>query len=198
MDWQFNKLSAGQHIYFSKGEKCHLITKEGSVFVEKLSSNQEEADTKIALHIKHATLKNPGPVVVRSHSRDTDIPVLLIALFADTDQTIYLDNGHGNHRKVLDLESCKMTIPMKKALLGLHAFTGNDYVSAFFKRGKKTCWSILQKYPQFLDVFMELGTDREPNEHINCPAWRICLHVVWTKESPMCKHSKKSDILGQV
>ena len=132
-----NRLSAGQHIYFSKREKCYLITKEGSVFVEKLSSNQEEANTKIALHIKHAALTNPGPVVVRSHSGDTDIPVLFIALFADTDQTIYLDNGHGNHRKVLDLESCEMTIPMKKALLGLHAFTGNDYVSAFFKKERK-------------------------------------------------------------
>ena len=76
----------------------------------KLSSNQEDDDTKIALHIKHVTLKNPGPVVVRSHSGDTHIPVLLIALSADTDQTIYLDNGHGNHRKVLDLESCEMTM----------------------------------------------------------------------------------------
>ena len=144
-------------IFISKKEKCYLITKEGSVFVEQLSSNREEADTKIALQIKHATLTNPGPVVVRFHSGDTDIPVLLMALFADTDQTIYLDNGHDNHRKVLDLGSCEMTIPMKKALLGLHPF---------FKKGKKTCWSILQKYPQFLDVCMELGTDWEPNEHI--------------------------------
>ena len=118
---------------------------------------QYKANTKIALQIKHATLTNPGPVVVRSHSGDTDITVLLMALFADTDQTIYLDNGHDNHRKVLDLGSCEMTIPMKKALSGLHAF---------FKKGKKTRWSILQKYPQFLDVFMELGTDWEPNEHI--------------------------------
>ena len=81
-------------------------------------------------------MTNPRPVVAR-YSGKTDIPVLEMSLFPDTDQAMYLDKGHANHKKVLDLGSCEVTRPMKKTLLGLHAFTGNDYVSAFFKNERK-------------------------------------------------------------
>ena len=53
-----------------------------------------------------------------------------------SERTRMYDNGHGNHTKVLDLGSCEETIPMKKELLGVHAFTGNDYVSAFLNERK--------------------------------------------------------------
>ena len=122
--------------YFFEKEECYLITKAQSVFVEELSSNEEEADGMIAFHIKHATMTNPGPAVAR-YSGDTGRPVLEMSLFQDTDQAMYLDNGHGNHTKVLDLGSCEVTKTMKKALLGVHAFTGNDYISAFFKNERK-------------------------------------------------------------
>ena len=43
------------------------------------------------------------------------------------------------------------------SLIGLHSFTGNDYVSSFFKRGKDHCWKLLQKYHRFEDCFTKLG-----------------------------------------
>ena len=35
--------------------------------------------------------------------------------------------------------SCELSQEQKKALLGLHAFSGNDYVSCIFRKGKQLC-----------------------------------------------------------
>ena len=58
-----------------------------------------------------------GPVVIRAPSGDTDIPIILLVQFPDLEQQIFLDNGHGNNRKI---------------------FNGYEYVSAFFRKGKKS------------------------------------------------------------
>ena len=83
-----NKLSAGQQIYFSKkGEMLshHKRTEciwWGVIFKREKRQNKD-------LNIKHATMTNAGPVVVR-YSGNTDIPVLVMSLFSDTDQARYL------------------------------------------------------------------------------------------------------------
>ena len=46
-------------------------------------------------------------------------------------------------------------------MLGLHAFTGNDYLSSFFRKGKERCWKLMQKYEEFEVCFTKLGS--EPN-----------------------------------
>ena len=56
---------------------------------------------------------------------------------------------------------CEVTIPMKKELLGVHAFTGNDYVPASFKKMKENLLVHKQDYPQLVDVYLKLGNDWE-------------------------------------
>ena len=46
-------------------------------------------------------------------------------------------------------------------MLGLHAFTGNDYLSSFFRKGKEKRWKLMQKYEEFEVYFTKLGS--EPN-----------------------------------
>ena len=46
-------------------------------------------------------------------------------------------------------------------MLGLHAFTGNNYLSSFFRKGKERCWKLMQKYEEFEVCFTKLGS--EPN-----------------------------------
>ena len=43
-----------------------------------------------------------------------------------------------------------------KALVGFHAFSGNDYVSSFFKKSKRT-WEIVKTNEEFIDLFCKLG-----------------------------------------
>ena len=127
-------------IYFSMEKICYLISIDTVSTVDELASSQEEADTKLLLHTNHAQLHFPElQVVVRSHSGDTDVNVLFVSKFTDNDK-IFLDIGTGVRRKVFNLTSIRMNCKLKEALIGFHAFTGNDYVSSFFKKSKDTCW----------------------------------------------------------
>ena len=48
-------------------------------------------------------------------------------------------------------------------LNGFHAFTGDDYISSFFRKGKALCWKVVEKNQRFLQESkstwngMELG-----------------------------------------
>lgn len=176
LEQERDKMPANQKIYFSKRNQCYLVTKEATSVVGPLSANHEEADTKIALHIQHALTTTPGPIIVRSPSGDTDIPVILVAMFPDCQHDLYLDNGHGIGRTIFNLSLCDIPIPNKKSLLGLHAFTGNDYVSAFARKGKMTCWALLQKYPKYNDSFIELGSN-----------WVVDSKMINSLEEYVCK-----------
>ena len=44
-------------------------------------------------------------------------------------------------------------------LSGIHPFFGNDYISSFFQKGKKKFWKTLLKYPEYVNIFLKLGTN---------------------------------------
>ncbi len=54
----------------------------------------------------------------------------------------------------------------KKALVWLHAFSGNDYLSSFFRKGKSLCWKALLKKREFVEVFGKLGMENEVTESL--------------------------------
>ena len=82
--------------------------------------------------------------MAQSFSRYVDDLVLLLALDRDRDiNGIHVDSGTGNARKILDRTSTTLLPELRKALLGLHAFSGNDYISAISKKEKLPfggCW----------------------------------------------------------
>ena len=45
----------------------------------------------------------------------------------------------------------------KKCLIGFHAFTGNDYISSFFQKGKTACCKIVERNCKLAEVFASLG-----------------------------------------
>ena len=45
------------------------------------------------------------------------------------------------------------------SLIGLHAFTGNDYASSFFRKEKNGFWKLIQKCNRFEECFALLGTN---------------------------------------
>jgi len=79
------KLDA-QMILFSTDGETRLFPDETNTKVPELSSRQEEADTKVILHLNHALDKVEGQVVLRSLSADTDILVLAVVLIEKTKQ----------------------------------------------------------------------------------------------------------------
>ena len=48
----------------------------------------------------------------------------------------------------------------------MHAFTGNDYVSCFFRKGKQACWKSLKESQEFLETFSKLGVEKHINKDL--------------------------------
>ena len=113
-------------------------------------SNQEEADTNVILQSRQVlNVCETNQVLLRSPSGDTDILILVGSLLYDYKERIVLDNGVGNSRKLIWLGSIDISSSTRNSLLGFHAFTGNDYVSSLFRKGKSVCWKVLQRYSKF-------------------------------------------------
>ena len=144
-------------MYISIENNCMKLTLS-SVTEIQLSSNQEEVDTKILLHCQHARERYPQKgVIVRSHSADIDILVILLG--KSECQQIYIDSGTGLHRKGIKVSDTEMSTERKRCLSGFHAFTGNDYISSFFQKAKAACWKVLEKNEKFVSTFTALGSD---------------------------------------
>ena len=146
-------------IYFARSSSCIKIANEVLEPVPELNTDHEEADTKIAYLVQHALRENgDNTCVVRSSSGDIDIPGILVAANL-ADRRIFIDNGTGRNHKSLKLSACELSQEQKKALLGLHAFSGNDYVSCIFRKGKQLCWKNVKNISRFLDLFSTIGTN---------------------------------------
>ena len=112
-------------------------------------SNHEEVDTKIIAHaIEYLSSRNEKNVRIRSPSGDADIIVLCVSLLYTYKKRVFIDDGAGKSKFVW-LGGINLSHEKYKALLGMHAFTGNDYASSFFKQGKEMCWKLVRKYEKF-------------------------------------------------
>ena len=103
------------------------------IFVTPSSSTDHiEADTKISYLLAHASdlCEEETEFEVRSASGDVDIPVILIGNCRPNTR-VYLDNGTGRSRQILDLSTSELDDLQREAVIGFHAFTGNDCISFF-------------------------------------------------------------------
>ena len=78
--------------------------------------------------------KSALEVVLRSPSGHTDITLLAFALINHSNRVLN-DCRNGDNRKTFWLNI--INIRQRFAATGLHAFTGNDYVLFFLRKGKK-------------------------------------------------------------
>ena len=136
--WIENKeVVSDRTIYFARGDICVKLTRNGHEVITELATDHEEADTKIAYLIEHFVEHNNKErvgIVVRSSSGDTDIPIILLGGLRKDDVDVYIDNGTGKARHLLHLNACDLNNKQALALIGLHAFSGNDYISSFLRR----------------------------------------------------------------
>ena len=120
--------------------------------------------------------------IVPSSSGDVDIPIILLANVPNT-LNVFVDNGTGKSRKLLNLSLSNLSHDTKQALLGLHAFSGNDYVSAFFRKGKTALWSIVKDSALHRDAFVELGTENYASDHLKRVLEALVCHISGEKKN---------------
>ena len=110
-------------------------------------------------------LKEPETTVVfRSHSGDTDIMVLAVALLRSDCERLYINYGNGKNRKAICLDDIMMNEKKKDALLGFYTFSGNDYVSGFFRKDISSGWECMVKTEKFVQLFADLSKSWELEE----------------------------------
>ena len=146
----------------------HKITLPSVSTLDDYVSNQEEADTKIILHAQKILEDIPDDknVVVRSHYADADINVIAITILQPKETQVFIDFGKGAFRKAAWLGELELSPIEKKYLLGLHAFSGNDYISSIVRRSKLMCWKAMKAKPEFQTLFINLGNSWTVSEEL--------------------------------
>ena len=158
-------------LYIANEDKCICINATGSHFATELESNQEEADTRMLLHAKHASQTINNIII---HTPDIDF--LLIALAASTElkSNLFIRTGTTPKSRLIsmnkikssmgslyDLDDISMTV---KAILRFHAFTGCDTVSAFCGKRKIKSLKILLKNCKYIMTFSGIGLTTDLTE----------------------------------
>ena len=78
------------------------------------------------------------------------ILVLAVSLISSSQDWVFIDYGNGKNHKAIKLSNVNMENDFKQALVGFHPFTGNDYVSSFFTKGKTASWKRMVKDEKYI------------------------------------------------
>ena len=145
--------------------ECTLITSEDGISTDarpifQLYSSQEEADTRLILHLKYINDKS-GAVRAIVRSTDTDVFLLLLHFCPQFDHLTGLkfDTGVGDRRRWIDISLLhqSMNEDLISSLLGFHAFTGCDSTSSFVRKGKLKPLRFLNNSKHFQSTFQGIG-----------------------------------------
>ena len=163
----------GRDIFFVHGESCtRLHSRDGTETVAEcekdLCSDQEEADTRIILHLLHIAKETQEDVPIVVRSPDTDVFVLLVHFSHRIKQKVLFDTGVGNKRRLIEVQKVSASLgeDMCAALPALHAFSGSDSTSAFVGKGKQIPLKTLKEHSDFFEVFNALGRSPEIPSYI--------------------------------
>ncbi len=122
--------------------------------------NHSDADTRILLHLAHATEQGHTTAYVRTV--DSDVVVLAVRCF----ETLCLSElwvGFGSGRNYRDIPVhfiCSNLGPSKSLALPLfHSLSGCDTASQFLGFDKKTAWTAWSSIPQLTDTLVALTHD---------------------------------------
>ena len=129
------ELLGSSEIIFSSEKKCILLT---ATERHKLLFFFNFFITKLILHGHKILKEGSSKVAIHSPSDDADILLLTLAHLYKCKERFYIINSHGQYKKHSNIFVEDEII---KSLIGFHAFTGNSYISSFY-RTRKQCTII--------------------------------------------------------
>ena len=104
------------------------------------------------LHAKNISMFFDRVVI---HTPDTDVVLIALGVSGDLRCELFVKTGVQNKVRIISLAEMKQSLIVKytiddinvasKALLGLHAFTGCDTISAFSGKGKVKPTQVMMK-----------------------------------------------------
>ena len=142
---------------------CYSKCKGTRRDMQYLDSNQEEADTKLLLHVVDATVS--GATRIDIVSPDADMFVLALRRHADLCEDMRVVTGRGQwHRKIPLCSIVRALGPARIAALpGFHTWSGADVTGSFAGKGKLACWkAFLEAGSVCVDALADLGGTSQP------------------------------------
>ena len=159
----------GQELQRSTVESTyHLLTTKADIVLSNKATDitalspcqQEEADTRMMLHLRHAAMQGHTKAYVRTV--DSDVVVLTISIFHELGLSeLWVGFGTGKSYKDIPIHHIAQLLGPQccKVLPLFHAITGCDVVSAMFGIGKKTAWNAWIAYPEVTDTLIAITQD---------------------------------------
>ncbi len=159
------------------------MTAENWFEVEEIRSNQEEADTRLILHALHASKTGSQAVIVTAE--DTDVMIICLAFSRNIQCGLYQKCGTKNRTRFIDITKLSNFLgsDISEALIGLHAFTGCDTVSAFAGHGKLKALKLLKKNKDYMEIFSKLGESWELSVELSKKVEKFTCHLYSTTTS---------------
>ena len=121
--------------------------------------NQEEADTRMMLHVAHAAQHGHHQIRVRTVDTDGVVLAVMVVQKLPGGDELWVAFGTGkNYRYIATHEIASYLGPEKTCALPMcHAITGCDTVSAFVGHGKKSAWATWNSLPELTDDLLSLA-----------------------------------------
>ena len=150
-----------KEIFLAWDKECWKVISAGSTKIDSLSTTEEEADTRMFLHLRMEELKGYQIVVITSE--DTDVFVLAVYVASVSNITIYQKRGTSARSRFVNISVISNAVGSgwSKCLPGFHAYTGCDTVNAFAEKGRLKSWKLLQKEEKYQEAFSTLGTEEK-------------------------------------
>lgn len=160
-DWKKQALRSklqDKVMYVTCEGKCFKLTNDTSSEVDTLFTTQEEADTRMLLHAKHAAEESSSIIIA---SEDTDVLIICLSFIRNFACQMYIKCGTKNRERFVDVQKVAAAVghDVCSALPGMHYFTGCDTVSAFGGKGKISALKIMQKNRIYQEAFTKLGKE---------------------------------------
>lgn len=177
-EWQkapYTDKLADKELFVTHRDKCWKITGNECKEVPELTSKHEEADGRLILHAAHAVAAGHTAIVICSE--DTDVFILSLVFSEQLGVQIFQKCGTQNRTQLVDVgKICSAIGPdVCKALIGMHAMTGCDTVSAFAGKGKLRSLEIVKKNKDMRESLMQLGD-----------SWRLSTELQSKLEAFVC------------
>ena len=108
------------------------------------------------LHASHAAKEGYQAIVICSE--DTDVFIMSLAFHDKIEASLFLKCGTKTRRRIVDIGKVAASVGagVCRALIGLHAYTGCDTVSAFAGKGKVKALKLLTSSKVHQDAFSRL------------------------------------------
>jgi hypothetical protein len=145
---------------------CYKITNKGKEIVDELQTPQEEADSRLFLHMNHASTAGFTKFII--HSPDTDVFIIALSLMHLVNGQVFFHTGTKDKNRIISLDRVKENFQQRlkpaininqffQALLGLYAYTGCDTVSSFCGQGKIKAMKLLATDVKYVELFCDVG-----------------------------------------